>query len=179
MHDMPNRENNPKDQPQQPERRRQERRQDDPNEERRRQEPHQNPQMAQGGNRMTPDSLPEKEKGNWADENFQASQAQKGQGQTKEQGGSAQRHQQNPSSGNPSSGNPSSGNPSSGRETAPDWRDKGFNPQGPETKRESGEKGNSGERRDSGFGRGDEAHKGAGGKIDPSQRDMGQSGQKK
>lgn len=176
MHDMPNRENNPKDQPQQPDRRRQDRRPDNPDEERRRQEPHQNPQMAHGGTRMTPDSLPQKENGNWADENFQSgtSQAQKSQTQTKEQSGSPQRHEQNPSSGNPSSGNPSSG---AGRESA--GRDKGFNPQGPEKKRESGDRGNFGDNRGTAFGRQDDAHRSSGGKLDPSQRDMGQTGQRK
>jgi hypothetical protein len=98
MHDMPNKERNWKDQPQQPERRRQDRRQQehDPNEERRHEERRDRIQMAHGGNQMTPDSLPEKEKGNWADENFQsgASQAQKGHGQApKEQSVPAERHE--------------------------------------------------------------------------------------
>lgn len=191
MHDMPNRESNRKDQPQQPERPQQERRQQErgPNEERRQQEQRQNIPMAQGGNQMTPDSLPEKEKGNWADENSQSgtSQAQKGQGghTPKEQGPPGERHERHEQKGegtshssNPSAGNPSSGNPSPGRESSP-GRDRGFEPPGSDKKRESGEKGNFGESRDTGFGRGEEAHRGAGGKVDPSQRDMGQTGQRK
>lgn len=195
MHDMPNREGNRKDQPQQPERHQQERRQQEQkrNEERRQQQPRNDAQMAGGRNEeMTPDSLPSKEtnsgrqsSSNWAGDNSQSgtSQAQKGEGNTpKEHERKGEGRGSHPSQGNPSQGsrsNPSEGNqsnPSKGKEAGSP--DKGFD-RGPEKKQEPGDRKDFGDNRDTGFGRQEDADRGSGGKVDPSQRDMGQTGRRK
>jgi hypothetical protein len=145
--------------------------------------------MAQRRDGMTPDSLPEKEHSprqvpqNWQGENFQSgtSQAQKGEGHTPKQTLPGERHEQK---GAHEKGAPEKGegtarysNPLSGKEFGPGGQERSFGPQNPQ-KREERESGNFGVTYDPGFGQnpGDQA---GGGKTDSSQRDRGQTGQRK
>ena len=146
LHEMPNRETDPKNRQQQSERRKDDRRQQEqrPDEERRRGQRRENidvlsPQTGDGG-RIMPDSLPGKDNlqsqtpENRQGENFQSgtSQAQKGEGQTPKQQSV------------------------------------------PEGERKSQD---CGESHDPGFGQKSRTNRGGGGKIDITQRDMGQTGQ--
>jgi hypothetical protein len=68
-------------------------------------------------------------------------------------------------------------NPTSGTEFSPGGRERGFGPQNPQ-KRQERESGNFGVTHDSGFGQ-NPGEQGDGGKTDSSQRDMGETGQRK
>ena len=147
-------------------------------------------ETAQSRNDMTPDSLPRKGNSprqtpeNWQGENFQSgtSQAQRGEGRTpQQQTVPAERHEQKgsrePKGEHTGEGKAGYSNPPPGKEFGPGGRERSFGPEHPQKKKEERETGNFGVSYDRGFGQ--QPEQGAGGKIDSSQRDMGQTGQRK
>lgn len=187
---MMNQEDNPRNPRNEPERRKEERRREDrrPEEEKRREQRRENVQMMdsrpmrQNEAGMTPDSLPRSDKDSrtknpesWEGENFQSgtSQAQKAQGSTPEQQTvPAERHEQK---GEGVAGLSTSG---PGQSFGPGGRAHSFGGDGSQKDRQKNDEGEKrhatdfGESHDRPFGRGD-----AGGKIDSTQRDFGQTGQ--
>ena len=206
LREMPNRETNPGNLQNQPDRRKQNRREERqpegwPSDERRKEQRRENTQMTEdhrtGGigetkqdrNDMTPDSLPRKDNSprqtpeNWQGENFQSgtSQAQRGEGhKPQQQTVPAERHEQKgsrePKGEHTGEGKAGYSNPPPGKEFGPGGRERSFGREHPQKKQEN-ETGNFGVSYDRGFGQ--QPGQGAGGETDSSQRDMGQTGQTK
>jgi hypothetical protein len=190
LHEMPSRETNPRNQGRQPEQRKDDRRQQGqrPQGERRRELRREDvemlsPEMRSGAG-MMPDSLPEKDNPrrqtpeNWPRENFQSgtSQAEKGDGQAPKQQTVPERHEQR------GEGTARYSNPPLGKEFGPGGREMGFGPGIPQHRTETEDVGKShtedfGESHDPAFGQRGRGNRGGGGKIDSTQRDMGQTGQ--